>query len=229
MGSNLPVIAHPAATVILLRPSIKATNGFEVLLLLRSKAVKFAGGSWVFPGGRVDQADYRDNHEDTYSAIKVAAVREVKEEAGLDLNPAHLDFFSHWTTPLAEKKRFATWFLIAPLLENKEIEVDDSEIVDFCWLTPQAAIDLHNNQTLKILPPTYLTLTELAQSNSIEAAIIASKKRETPHYFPSMVFHDQTASILLNDDAGHSEGNIDASYPHHRMTLKDSVWHYIKT
>ena len=44
----------PASTVILLRE----TNGsLETLLLRRNAKLNFAGGNWVFPGGRVDPDD----------------------------------------------------------------------------------------------------------------------------------------------------------------------------
>ena len=42
---------RPASTVILLRD---APDGLHTLLLRRNSALGFAGGNWVFPGGRVD-------------------------------------------------------------------------------------------------------------------------------------------------------------------------------
>jgi len=50
----LPVAPHPAATVVLLRDG---PNGLEAYLHLRPVGMGFAGGLWVFPGGRVDPAD----------------------------------------------------------------------------------------------------------------------------------------------------------------------------
>lgn len=44
----------PAATVVVLRDG---PEGLETLLLRRNAALEFAGGMWVFPGGRVDEAD----------------------------------------------------------------------------------------------------------------------------------------------------------------------------
>ena len=43
--------ARPASTVVLLRDT---TNGLETLMLKRNKALIFAGGAWVFPGGALD-------------------------------------------------------------------------------------------------------------------------------------------------------------------------------
>ena len=47
--------ARPASTVVLLRDS---DSGLETLLLKRNKALLFAGGLWVFPGGALDPEDF---------------------------------------------------------------------------------------------------------------------------------------------------------------------------
>ena len=47
--------AIPAATVVLLRD---APGGVETLMLRRNSKLAFAGGAWVFPGGRIDPEDY---------------------------------------------------------------------------------------------------------------------------------------------------------------------------
>ena len=101
--------ARPAATVILVRDG---RDGLETLLLHRNSKLAFHGGSWVFPGGRVDAGDYPpDAPGDMEAAARRAAVREAKEEAGLDVAEKALVYFSHWTTPSGLPKRFSTWFL----------------------------------------------------------------------------------------------------------------------
>ncbi|MGH1372915.1 MAG: NUDIX hydrolase [Cellvibrionaceae bacterium] len=223
-----PAPANPAATVIILRPS---TDGFEVLLLLRAKAIKFAGGAWVFPGGRIDANDgvlAKTDNLDSLAAARVAAVRESEEEAGLALNSNNFLEYSHWTTPYAEKKRFSTWFLLGDVEENCSITVDDGEIVEFQWLTPARAIEKHRDNELKILPPTYLTLLELAQHDSIGQVRDAVEQRAAPRFFPNMVFHDNTVSVLYQDDIGYDSGDPTLSGRHHRMTMIDNCWHYTK-
>jgi recombination protein RecT len=51
--TDLPL--RPAATVMLGRDA--EAGGIEVLMVRRSVAAAFAGGMYVFPGGRVDAAD----------------------------------------------------------------------------------------------------------------------------------------------------------------------------
>ena len=78
----------PAATVVIFRNN--ASGGPpEILMTVRSRNMVFAGGMAVFPGGRVDQADFdlarRLNTalEPEEAAHQIAVVRETLEETGL--------------------------------------------------------------------------------------------------------------------------------------------------
>ncbi|URW77004.1 NUDIX domain-containing protein [Sphingomonas donggukensis] len=55
----------------------------ELLIVERSKAMSFAGGALVFPGGRVDAGDLAYAAGDDEHAARIAAVRECIEEAGV--------------------------------------------------------------------------------------------------------------------------------------------------
>lgn len=80
------VEAIPAATVIVMRDTGRGPP--ELLMVERSRAMAFAGGALVFPGGRIDPGDHvlTDSHPD--SAARVAAIRETIEEAGLAIGMA---------------------------------------------------------------------------------------------------------------------------------------------
>ena len=67
-----------SACVILLRrcpPSITDSSKFQILLIQRSKQLKFAGGLWVFPGGAAEACDGSD--------LLITATRECFEETGI--------------------------------------------------------------------------------------------------------------------------------------------------
>src|SRR5271154_6059355 len=95
-----------AATVILLRGGAEA---LELLLVRRTPEARFMGGVWVFPGGAVDAAD-----GDGEAALRIAAVRELHEEAAVEL-PASAEVvaFSRWVTPEGLPIRYDTVFHIA--------------------------------------------------------------------------------------------------------------------
>lgn len=79
-----------AATLLLLRD---AAAGFEVLMITRHAETVFAGGAAVFPGGRLDPEDSDPtllqrcravpSIETAQMALRVCAIRETFEEAGL--------------------------------------------------------------------------------------------------------------------------------------------------
>ncbi|MDA7417859.1 MBL fold metallo-hydrolase [Xenophilus arseniciresistens] len=83
-----PATAQAAATLILLRDS---PAGMEVLMTRRSAMTRFAPGAFVFPGGRVEEADVqarpialrRRTQSRHHLAHAVAAVRETFEELGV--------------------------------------------------------------------------------------------------------------------------------------------------
>lgn len=71
MTANAPA-ARPASTVVLARP---ATPSFEIFLVRRHDNVAFMGGAHVFPGGRVDEADYVDAPERCCDGVETAVAR----------------------------------------------------------------------------------------------------------------------------------------------------------
>ncbi len=79
----------PAATLVIFREA--ASGPPELLLVERAKAMVFAGGALVFPGGRIDPGDHElaaslGAPDDAAAAI--AAIRETIEEAGLPIGLA---------------------------------------------------------------------------------------------------------------------------------------------
>ena len=83
-----PVAEIPAATLVVFRHG-RSGDAPELLMVVRSRAMSFAGGMAVFPGGRVDDADRvlaeslgGDLNVDE-AAHRIAAIRETIEETGL--------------------------------------------------------------------------------------------------------------------------------------------------
>ena len=75
--------AMQAATLIVVRDG---SHGLETLMLRRSAQLAFVAGTWVFPGGRVESGDAVGlAADDEIGAARRAAVREAREEAGLEI------------------------------------------------------------------------------------------------------------------------------------------------
>jgi 8-oxo-dGTP pyrophosphatase MutT (NUDIX family) len=83
MSDQPPAI--PAATLVLLRD--RADGPPDLLMVERAKAMAFAAGALVFPGGRVDPGDHALaaalGGDDQDAPARIAAIRETIEEAGV--------------------------------------------------------------------------------------------------------------------------------------------------
>ncbi|WP_116364811.1 NUDIX hydrolase [Parahaliea mediterranea] len=216
---------YPAATVILMRD---APTGPEVLLVQRSTAVRHMGGQWVFPGGRVDPADITVPGDDYRSAVN-AAIRETQEEAGLVITEDQLEYLSHWTTPEGAKKRFSTWFFLAVLEDDQEVQVDGGEIALHRWVSPATAlaeIDDPDNP-FNLMPPTFVSLVDLASHLDCNAARCVVRERQAMIYAPNMVFIDGGICFLYEGDAGYASGDEQATGPRHRTYMVNQKLQYI--
>lgn len=217
---------YPAATVVLVRDG---AVGLEALLVQRSKTVQHMGGMWVFPGGKVDEADYPGDR-DEYRAAVNAAIRETQEEAGLDITAEQLVYLSHWTTPEGAKRRFATWFFLAILEDGQEVCVDGGEISLHRWLSPETALSesADADHPLRLMPPTYVSLADIADCHSCSQARSRMGSRDAVMYAPRMVGVDDGICFLYEGDAGYEDLSVDAEGGRHRLYMVDNRLDYIR-
>ncbi|MEO6124911.1 MAG: NUDIX hydrolase [Ilumatobacteraceae bacterium] len=199
--------ARPAATAIVARDS---DAGIEVLLLKRSEIGAFAG-MWVFPGGRVDDADAGD---DELSRAASAAVREAMEEVSLAVDPTDLIPISHWTPPAIAPKRYTTWFFVAPW-NGAEATIDDHEIVQSRWITPRDAF----GEGLPMAPPTWVTIASLAEAGSLAGLSALIKTRGVERFVTRPANHAGSLVLLWHGDAGYETSDPSVDGERHRITL----------
>lgn len=220
-----PVPAIPAATVVLVRdgadPGAAGTR-LEVLMLHRTSTVAF-GGMWVFPGGRVDDADRRPDDEGDEPAARRAAVREAAEECGLAVDPGAVVPFSRWTPPAVTPRRYATWFFLARVPRG-DVVVDGGEIVDHRWLAPGEVLEARDRGEVDLAPPTWMTLDLLRAAPDVDAALAQAAARELFHYETRWVGVDGGAVAMWGGDAGYDAGDPDLEGPRHRLWMLAEGW-----
>ena len=210
-----------AGTVLLLRDAL---NGPEVLLLKRNPQAKNMGDVWMFPGGKVEAGDAAPREVEQAAN---AAVRELHEEAAIVLNTSELICFSHWLTPAGMARRFATWFYVARLPENAAVRVDGEEMVEARWVSPQTAIEAHKRGTLRLPPPTVVSLQDLAHQTSVAQILNAVASRVPPYFFPKVCAPaGKNAVMLYPGDAGYEDANLQATGERHRAQWSDGVIAY---
>ena len=215
--------ARPASTVVLLRDSAR---GLETLLLKRNKALIFAGGAWVFPGGSVDPEDLEAAEGDVVAATRIAAGREAMEEAGLAPQEEDMVLLSHWTTPVGEPRRFSTWIYAAPLAADEDVVIDGGEIHDSRWLPVRDAVAEHEAGRLNMLPPTYITLCNLARYDAVADLVATERDTPVPEVFPKFGAEGEQILVMFRGDAGYDSADAAAAGSRHRAVLEGSQWHY---
>jgi len=209
------VVAKPSGTVVAVRDG---TAGLELLLLERaSRAGKQGPLPWVFPGGKVEDADRETGGSDSASAARHAAVREAEEEAGLVLAPGALLPISRWITPPITSRRFDTWFFLARVEPTAKIRVDGSEIGSHRWLAPTRALASHEASEIRLAPPTFVTVTWLVGHPDAASARAALAAAPLLTFRPQIHRIEGGACILYPGDAGYETGVLEHDGPVHRL------------
>lgn len=188
---------RPAATVILLRG---ARERLEVLLVKRNPTARFMAGAWVFPGGAVDRTEGSGQR-----ALRSAAVRELREEAGISLGAAaELVPYARWITPAEVKTRFDAWFFLASAPASAVVKIDGSEIVDSRWYSPADALAANASGELFLFFPTIRQLQQLSAFSSADALLAHARVTEVVAVQPRVLGEGEgeTARILLPGDPG---------------------------
>ena len=258
-GGLSPAVPRDAATVVLLRQA----PDLEAFLLRRTRALEFAPGACVFPGGSVDErdadpaigetawagpspADLGDQlgiSADRARGLVCAAVRETFEESGvllagtsptdlvrdgavlardrgrlldgsvslgellgrrgLVLRADLLTPWARWITPEVSPRRFDTWFFaaalppgqLAALAAGPAAQPDPGESDSATWLSPAAALEAARAGRITLLPPTAVTLAELAAHQDV-ASILAQRRTITP-LLPRVIVEEERAWLAM--------------------------------
>lgn len=155
-----PAVPAPAATLVLLRD--RPGSGIETLLIQRHRASRFAGGDFVFPGGKIEPHDAPDDaaawctsfdptdaarrlglEADPRAAVAywIGAIREAFEEVGVllasgsDCNP--VSFREPWFDGYrraCQRDHRVFWQMV----RDERLKLATDRLVYFAhWITPE--------------------------------------------------------------------------------------------
>lgn len=213
-----------AASVILLRDT---ERGMEVFLMRRASQSDVLGGAYVFPGGKTDAADHEQAralpdhlpvadmaarlgepalqvHEAL--ALYVAAVREAREECGVQLAVSDVQPWSRWITPRQASlmdKRFDTRFFLATMPADQAAAHDDFETTHSEWMTPREALTRYWAHEFAMAPPQIMSLVQLARYAWVADALSEGGARLPPTIEPAPFDHEGMRVICYPGDERH--------------------------
>jgi 8-oxo-dGTP pyrophosphatase MutT (NUDIX family) len=179
MTDDIPVPVDSASILIIRDGKPHPHYGkLEVLMVKRNRNIQFAGGAYVFPGGKKDADDLliNNNLPPDFSHLLSTAYREMHEETGLSIeNGTECIPFARWITPKSYSRRFDTRFFLISAPENQTPHPDGSEIVDLKWVKPLDFLNKHHNT---MMYPTLMNLKLLGRATNCHDAFEQARVRK---------------------------------------------------
>jgi 8-oxo-dGTP pyrophosphatase MutT (NUDIX family) len=103
--------------------------------------------------------------------------------------------WSRWLTPVIEPRRFDTRFFAAALPAGQRTRDVGGEAAAVFWTSPQQALEAGRRREMLLLPPTAVTLAELAACGDLDGAL--SRPPDVQVRMPEVLEHDGTTWLTL--------------------------------
>ncbi|MQA09186.1 MAG: NUDIX hydrolase [Pseudonocardiaceae bacterium] len=120
-------------------------------------------------------------------------------EAGLVLRADLLRPWANWLTPEVEHRRYDTRFMIAALPDGQSADGATSEAESAGWFRPQDALDDWKAGRTGLLPPTWRTLSELTEFDTVVEAMTAG--RTLKKIIPKVLREGRKLRVVLPGDS----------------------------
>ena len=129
------------------------------------------------------------------------SLSEMLGRRGLVLRADLLTPWARWITPEASPRRFDTWFFAAALppgqtaTASPQDHADPGESESGTWLRPAAALKAAQADRITLLPPTAVTLGELAGHRDVTG--ILARRRVIAPRLPRVIIEDGRARLAM--------------------------------
>jgi len=119
-----------------------------------------------------------------------ASIGDLLRLRGLLLRADLLTPWARWITPVISPRRFDTWFFATTLPPGQTTSLAAGESDAGSWWEPSAAVQAARDGEITLLPPTAVTLAELAGYQDV-AAVMAARRQIVPLLPAAVVEDDQ--------------------------------------
>lgn len=124
---------------------------------------------------------------------------DLLDRRGLVLRSDLLRAWAHWITPEAEPRRYDTRFFVAALPAGQRALEVTGEADEVTWLRPADALAEVDQGSRAALPPTLVTLREIAGYRTVADVLAAAAGRRITPITPEVERHADGARVRLPD------------------------------
>jgi 8-oxo-dGTP pyrophosphatase MutT (NUDIX family) len=160
--------------------------------------------SGVLLAGPAEDAIVPDTSADDWETDRQAlldrsqSLAEMLARRGLALRADLLRPWAHWITPEIEERRYDTRFFVAALPDGQLTRDVSTESDRVMWVRPAEAAEAARRGDMPMMPPTVVTLTELAEYDSV-SAVLAARRSIRPR-LPEARLADDGVFLVLPED-----------------------------
>jgi 8-oxo-dGTP pyrophosphatase MutT (NUDIX family) len=125
----------------------------------------------------VDDTTSADWEADRQALLdRSVSLAELLSRRGLVLRADLLRPWSRWITPVIEPRRFDTRFFAAALPPGQRTRDVGGEASAVAWIEPEQALAAGRRRELALMPPTMVSLTELAACGALDTALTGPRE-----------------------------------------------------
>ncbi|HEU0288927.1 MAG TPA: NUDIX hydrolase [Nocardioidaceae bacterium] len=106
--------------------------------------------------------------------------------------------WAHWVTPEFEPRRYDTRFFVAMLPPGQRTRDVSGEADQVRWMRPAEATNAVDEGVIRMLPPTYVTLAQLAEYATPPEALAGAADRQIRTIQPGVHVEDDQAWLVVD-------------------------------
>jgi 8-oxo-dGTP pyrophosphatase MutT (NUDIX family) len=186
---------------------LSASADLARALVVAAVRETFEESGVLLAGSATGDAVLADITDDTWELARQGveahriSMHTLLSERGLALRADLLRPWAHWVTPVLEQRRYDTRFFVAALPPGQTARDVSTEAARAGWARPADLLAARERGEVQMVPPTALTLAELAQQESVAGVLAAAERRTIRPVTPGLrVETDGRVTFHLPDD-----------------------------
>lgn len=129
------------------------------------------------------------------------ALSDLLRRRGLVLRSDLLQVWAHWVTPAFEPRRYDTAFFVARMPAGQRTRDVSGEADRVVWMSPAEAVAGADGGELLMLPPTYVTVAEMAARGGSAQVMADAADRLVPEVHPGVEVREGVPWLTLPEEA----------------------------